>query len=127
MSPSPSIYAIATMDTKGRELLFVADRLRAVGVPVVTVDVGAQSDPSVAADVSRQTVASFQPGRDLDSARLNHEERGEAISAISRALTQFLLAEHKAGKVAGVIGLGGSGGTASSLRRCDRFRSDFPS
>ena len=35
-----SVYAIATMDTKGQELAFVAERLRAAGVPVVTVDVG---------------------------------------------------------------------------------------
>ncbi len=108
----PSVYAIATMDTKGNELRFVADRLRSAGVSVVTVDVGTQRDPSITADVSRQTVASFQRESDDSPTASRPQERGEAISAISRALTQFLVAEHKAGKLAGVIGLGGSGGTA---------------
>ena len=30
---SPSVYAVATMDTKGHELAYVADRLRAAGSP----------------------------------------------------------------------------------------------
>ena len=39
------VYAIATMDTKGQELAFLADRLRAAGVDVVTVDVGNALEP----------------------------------------------------------------------------------
>ncbi|MDR3618544.1 MAG: Tm-1-like ATP-binding domain-containing protein [Paludisphaera borealis] len=108
---SPSVYAIATMDTKGRELLYTAERLRSAGVSVVTVDVGTRNEPDIGADVSRQTVASFQPEDEANSI-LDREERGAAISSLSRALTRFLVAEHKAGKVAGVVGLGGSGGTA---------------
>jgi uncharacterized protein (UPF0261 family) len=106
-----SVYAIATMDTKGRELLYTAERLRDVGVPVVTVDVGARNDPETPADVSRREVAAFRSEDELGSI-LDHEDRGPAISGMSRALTRFLAAEHEAGKVAGVIGLGGSGGTA---------------
>jgi uncharacterized protein (UPF0261 family) len=106
-----SVYAIATMDTKGRELLFTADRLRVAGVSVVVVDVGAQHDPAVAPDVSRETVASFHH-ESAAASILDQAERGSAISSLSKALTSFLVAEHKAGKVAGVIGLGGSGGTA---------------
>jgi uncharacterized protein (UPF0261 family) len=108
---SGSVYAIATMDTKGRELLYTADRLREAGVAVVTVDVGTRNDPTTAADVTRQTVASHRveggsgPGDD-------EQDRGAAIAALGEALTRFLVSEHEAGKVAGVIGLGGSGGTA---------------
>jgi uncharacterized protein (UPF0261 family) len=35
-----SIYAIATMDTKGEEIAYVAKCARAAGASVVTVDVG---------------------------------------------------------------------------------------
>ena len=38
-----SVYAVATMDTKGHELAFVAECLRAAGVSVTMVDVGVQS------------------------------------------------------------------------------------
>jgi len=33
---SRSVYAVATTDTKGQELAFLAERLRAAGVPVAT-------------------------------------------------------------------------------------------
>jgi uncharacterized protein (UPF0261 family) len=33
------------MDTKGQELAFLAERLRAAGVPVATVDVGTLAAP----------------------------------------------------------------------------------
>lgn len=106
-----AVYAIATMDTKGRELLYTADQLRAAGVSVVTVDVGTRNDPAVSADVSRQIVASHRAGGGSGEA-LDEQDRGAAIAALSEALTRFLVSEHEAGKVAGVIGLGGSGGTA---------------
>jgi uncharacterized protein (UPF0261 family) len=39
-------------------------------------------------------------------------DRGAAVAAMGIALCNFLVSEHAAGRVAGVIGLGGSGGTA---------------
>jgi uncharacterized protein (UPF0261 family) len=42
-----SVYAVATMDTKGQELAFLAERFRAAGVPVVMVDVGTLAAPTV--------------------------------------------------------------------------------
>ena len=40
-----SVYAIATMDTKGQELAFLASRLRAAGVKAVIIDVGTLAAP----------------------------------------------------------------------------------
>ena len=100
-----SVYAVATMDTKGAELAFVASCLQDAGVDVVTVDVGTLSEPQVAPDNSREKV--------LDGAKLSHaNDRGAAITSMSDALTCYLLAESKEEKVAGVLGIGGSGGTA---------------
>ena len=98
-----SIYAIATMDTKGEELAFVAEQIRRAGGRVTTVDVGTKDPPQVRPDVARETFA---------SAALGHTDRGRAVAAMGEALTAFLVAEHAAGKVSGVIGLGGTGGTA---------------
>ncbi len=106
----PSIYAIATMDTKGQEIAYVAQLMRAGGASVVMVDVGTQLPATVEPQVARQTVAAAHPqGAD---AVLGLTDRGQAVTAMSVALTHYLLAQHRAGKVAGVIGLGGSGGTA---------------
>lgn len=100
----PSVYAIATMDTKGEEIEFVATCLRSAGVIVRTVDVGTQHPPSRMPDISRETVAG---GRDTFS-----NDRAIAIGKISSALTDFLLAEVEHNRIVGVIGLGGSGGTS---------------
>jgi uncharacterized protein (UPF0261 family) len=107
-----SVYAVATMDTKGHELSFVADRLRAAGVAVVTVDVGTKGPALVAADVERTRVAEFHPTERGRDAALCASDRGQAITAMSEALACFLRSEHAAGRLLGVIGIGGSGGTA---------------
>ena len=104
----PRVYAVATMDTKGVEIAFVAERIRACGVEVVTVDVGTKEPPTVLPDVSREQVAASLPTENV----LGHADRGEAVTAISRALVEFLKGEHAAGRLAGVIGIGGGGGTA---------------
>ena len=110
MTGKPSVYAVATMDSKGQELAFVAERIREAGVSVVTVDVGTLEEPAAPSDVSRREVAACHPaGHD---AVVRHTDRGKAVTAMGEALVQFLLREHAAGKISGVIGIGGSGGTA---------------
>lgn len=109
----PSVYAVATMDTKGHELAYVADRIRAVGIPVVTVDVGTLEPPTIPPDIPRETVADCHPSTAGRAAVLSRTDRGEAITAMGEALTCFLCREHEAGRVAGVIGIGGSGNTAA--------------
>ena len=107
------VYAIATMDTKGHELAFVAQRLRAAGVPVVTVDVGTKDPPVVPADVDRATVAGFHPAEEGRAAALSRTDRGEADHRDGPGdLECYLRREYQAGRVLGVIGIGGSGGTA---------------
>jgi len=107
-----SVYAVATMDTKGHELAFVADRLRVAGVPVVTVDVGTMSLPVVPADVDRKTVADCHPTGSGRAIAVSDSDRGQAIAAMSQALECFLRSQFEMGRLAGVIGIGGSGGTA---------------
>ena len=84
--------------------MFVAQCLRDAGVSVKTVDVGTQSEPPVAADISRECVLKDVAGLP--------DDRGPAVTAMGDALTEFLVAEVGHGKVSGVIGIGGSGGTA---------------
>jgi uncharacterized protein (UPF0261 family) len=107
----PNIYAIATMDTKGHELTFVAEEMERVGGQVLTVDVGTgPAAPPVAPGVAREVVADCHPGG--RAVVLGITDRGCALAAMSEALSEFLRRRHAAGELAGVIGLGGSGGTA---------------
>ena len=100
-----AVYAIATMDTKGDELRYVAARLREAGAEVKTVDVGTREAPVVAPDVPREEVLG-------DRTLPPSGDRGAAVTAMGEALKDYLLAESASGRVAGVIGIGGSGGTA---------------
>ena len=107
---TPAIYAVATMDSKGVELAFVAERFSDTGIPVVTVDVGTLGAPAARPDVARDLVAAHHP--DGKAAVLSQTDRGRAVEAMSVALRAFLLGEFAAGRVLGVIGLGGTGGTS---------------
>jgi len=104
------------MDTKGEEARWVAERIRQAGQAALTVDVSASNQVVAPADVNRSSVLA---AGNLDPAQLS-ADRGEAVGQVSVCLGEYLVAEYAAGRVAGVIGLGGSGGTsliAAAVRR----------
>lgn len=106
----PTVVLVGTLDTKGVEYGFLRDRVREHGPEVVLVDVGILGAPSVEPDVSRDEVAAAA-GADvavLAAAR----DRGSAIEAMARgaaAVVKRLFAE---GRLDGIAGLGGSGGSS---------------
>lgn len=100
-------YVVGTFDTKGEEVRYVADLVRRAGTTVTTVDVGthdreARSD----ADVTATDVAAHHPD---GAAAVFTGDRGRSVSAMAVALARFLSGRSD---VDGVLGLGGSGGTA---------------
>lgn len=102
-----SVYAIATMDTKAAELDFVRAALDQAGISVVTVDVGTSQPPPIAATISRDQV-----WRSLGTDAAISDDRAAAVRQMADALRLFLANETARGRVSGVIGLGGSGGTS---------------
>jgi uncharacterized protein (UPF0261 family) len=108
--PEPrAVLLIGTFDTKGAEYGFVRDRIVAAGHPVVLMDIGILGSPGFDVDVSAEEVASVGGG-DLESLR-SRADRGEAVEVMqagARVLVPRLYAE---GRFAGVLGLGGGGGT----------------
>lgn len=104
------VYVFATLDTKLEEASFLTDALREEGVPAVLIDVGTLNAPTVKPGIDRTTVASFHPQG--VGAVLGLNDRGAAVTAMSRALRSFMLDAYRAGRCSGAIGLGGTGGTA---------------
>ena len=100
------VYVVGTMDTKGAELRYAAERVRAAGAEAVLVDVGTQT-AGEGADITARTVASHHP--EGETAALGLGDRGRAVSAMALALTGFLSSRDDIGAV---LGLGGSGNTA---------------
>jgi uncharacterized protein (UPF0261 family) len=100
------IYVIGTADTKGRELEYVKSLIAAAGAPVILVDVGTRS-PQVAVDVAAAEVAASHP-RGAQFV-LGGNDRGAAVEAMGEAFARYLASRSD---IAGVIGLGGGGGTS---------------
>ena len=61
--PTKYVYAVATMDTKGAELRYTAERLVEAGVAVKTVDVGVREAPTLPPDVPREQLAAWAAAR----------------------------------------------------------------
>lgn len=117
-----NLYCIGTLDTKGPEIHFLAEclstalaRFQLDNVQVVVVDVSTtQKTPSSTdhTNISNEEVLSNHPdGHELTISSLGRE-RNEAIATLSLALVHLLKKSHSHGKLAGAIGVGGSGGTA---------------
>ncbi len=101
-----AVYVIGTFDTKAAELLHAAERVRASGARVITVDVStAEERPG--ADITARNVAEHHPAG--AAAVLGHSDRGEAVAAMAEALTMYL---GKQTRIGAVLGLGGSGNTS---------------
>ncbi len=100
-------WVIGTFDTKADELHYIAERIRAQGVAVVTADVSTTGLVAADVDVSAQEIAAHHPG---GTAAVFTGDRGSAVDAMALALAEFLPAR---ADVAGVIAAGGSG--AASL------------
>ncbi len=98
-------YVVGTFDTKGRELLFLRNRVQSAGIPVVTVDLSTSGKPSPA-DVTPQEVARSHP---RGASAVFGNDRGAAVTAMAEAFARFLASRRDIG---GILSAGGSGGTA---------------
>ena len=105
-----TIAVLGTLDTKGREHTFVAERIRGRGHQTLLIDVGTGAEPAVTPDVTRAAVAAAG-GIDL-AAIAARGDRGECVSAMAEAAPRLLERLVADGKIQGVIALGGGGGTA---------------
>jgi len=93
-----------TFDTKGRELNFIRDRLKALGIATRTVDLSTSGKPSTA-NVTPLQVASMHP---RGSGAVFSDDRGRSVTAMAEAFARWIAREPRAG---GIIAAGGSGGT----------------
>lgn len=105
-----TIVVLGTFDTKGHEHAFLADRIRGLGHEPLLVDGGGFGTPQVAADIGPEAVAA-EGGVDLAALR-SGGDRGEMVTAMARAAALVVRRLHAEGRAAGIVSMGGSGGTA---------------
>jgi uncharacterized protein (UPF0261 family) len=101
-----SVLVVGTCDTKGDELAYVADVVRARGVDAVVVDVGTTPHDPPEGAVTPDDVAAHHPDG-VDAVR--SDDRGTAVAAMAVALEAYVRSRDD---VDGIVGIGGSGGTA---------------
>ncbi|MBX4923422.1 Tm-1-like ATP-binding domain-containing protein [Rhizobium bangladeshense] len=114
------IYVVGTADTKGEELAYLAACIEAAGGVVVRVDVGIR-EARTAVDVKADTVAAYHP--DGAEAVLACGDRGRAVEAMGIAFARFLA---DCQDIAGIIGIGGGGGTSIITAGMRQLRLGLP-
>lgn len=104
-----TVVLLGTFDTKGIEYQFVHDRLVADGSDVILVDAGVRGQPLVPPTIPRERVAAAA-GVDL-AVLAAAGDRNRAIDAMAEGATRVVLDLFRQGRVQGILGLGGAGGS----------------
>jgi uncharacterized protein (UPF0261 family) len=105
-APGESVVLVAgTFDTKGAELRFMRDQIRAAGLAVRMVDLSTSGAHS-GAEIPAHQVAAFHP---RGASGVFTGDRGQSVAGMTLAFERWM--ERQQG-VAGILSAGGSGGTA---------------
>jgi uncharacterized protein (UPF0261 family) len=105
-----TVVMVGALDTKGEEFAYVQALLKKKRVKTIVVDFGVLGEPAFKPDISRETVAAAGGG-DLVRFRFG-EHKDEAMQVMALGLAQVVRQLYDTGKLDGIIGMGGSGGTS---------------
>ena len=106
----PAVWVVGTWDTKAQELAYLAGILKGQGVAVVTVDVGTSGkQPANPVDMPASEVARSHP---QGANAVFGADRGASVTAMSDALCTVVRSALSKDAIAGMIAVGGSGGTS---------------
>lgn len=105
-----TVVLVGALDTKGAEFGYVRQVIRRAGLDVLTVDFGVLGEPAFAPDVGRDEVA-LASGGDLERWR-SGEHKDEAMPGMAAGLAVVVRRLYDQGRLDGIFGMGGSGGTS---------------
>lgn len=90
MGESPTVALVGTLDTKGAEYQWIADRLRALGVHVHVVDAGIRQASGFTGDIdTSQDEVARAAGTTIPALR-DGGDRGKAMSAAGEGAAAVL-------------------------------------
>lgn len=105
-----TVVLAGALDTKGADFAFVKELIEGAGLATLVVDFGVMGKPAFAADVTREEVCAAGGGDLTHLASGGHKD--EAMAAMARGLAAVVSRLHGEGRLDGIIGMGGSGGTS---------------
>lgn len=107
---SKTVVIVGSLDTKGTEYAFVKELIEKEGLETLVVDFGVMGEPTLKPDINREEVAKAGGG-DL-SYLASGDHKDEAMKAMADGLAVVVRRLYDDGKLDGIIGMGGSGGTS---------------
>lgn len=105
-----TVVLLGTLDTKGAEYGFLRERLQEQGVDVILVDAGILGEPKVEPDITKEEVAKAAGADVAELAEAG--DRGAAVETMARGAGEVVKNLHAEGRLDGILGLGGSGGSS---------------
>jgi ABC-type branched-subunit amino acid transport system ATPase component len=104
-APGQVVLVAGTLDTKGAELRYMRDLIRAAGLPVRMVDLSTSGGHS-GAEIPAHQIAAFHP---RGAPGVFTGDRGQSVAGMTLAFERWIARQEG---IAGVLSAGGSGGTA---------------
>jgi len=108
-----TILVIGTYDTKSDELIYLAGHIIAQGGKVLTMDVSVLGEPKQPTDISKHQVAEAA-GSSIQKA-IDLQDENSAMQIMATGATRLTSEMYQAGKIDGMIALGGTMGTDLAL------------
>jgi uncharacterized protein (UPF0261 family) len=118
------VLIIATMDTKGKETMFLKECLEGEGLGVVIMDAGIRGESPFPVDISRYRVAEAAGSSLSEVQNIGHE--GKALDVMITGAIQCAGPLYKNGEIEGVVEIGGSMGTTLGTAVMRTFPIGFP-
>lgn len=107
--PKP-IVLVGSLDTKGAEFGFVRDLIHERGLGTILVDFGVLGNPVSEPDIASDEVARAG-GSTLEELR-EKEDKTLAMRAMTEGLSRVVSDLYAQGRLGGILGMGGGGGTS---------------
>src|ERR1700761_1407529 len=102
-----TVALVGTLDTKGTDFAFLADRLRAAGVDVIVVDAGTEDPAGLTPDIDGDAVAA---AAGTSRAELRAAaDRGRAVTEMGRGAALVIADLAARGRIGGGVSAGGPG------------------
>jgi uncharacterized protein (UPF0261 family) len=105
-----TVVLIGALDTKGREFAFVKELIEGQGLNTLVVDFGVMGAPAFAPQVTRDEVAAA--GGNSVAYLSSGDHKDEAMQTMAKGLAVVVRKLYDEGKLDGILGMGGTGGTS---------------
>ncbi len=119
-----TVAVLGALDTKGAEIAFVCDAIRAAGTATLVIDTGVVGEPDFTPDIAASEVAAAG-GVPLGELR-GRADRGEAIEVMAKGAAAVAARLHAEGRIDGILAMGGSAGTAVGTAAMRALPVGFP-